>query len=294
MLIHTPLSRWLEAGWAQPAETHGVAVQGARVNYRGWGLADTGKPGLIFVHGFFAHARWWDHIAPWFVDRFRVAALDLTGMGDSDHRPAYSRKQYSDEIIGVAVDAALRRVTLVAHSFGSVSALYAAHLRPDLIERVIVIDANVFRREDEQVRAVPGQKFYESREAALLRYRLTPPGLWPEPAITAYLAEHSIIETPQGWRWKFDPETVRNAHREEIRSEVHGLSLAVDYIHGDQSEIAGPGTIASFLAAMPNCGTPVAIPMSHHHIMIEQPIALVTALRGLLANNRTGIARNTG
>jgi 3-oxosteroid 1-dehydrogenase len=37
----------------------------------------------------------------------------------------------------------------------------------------------------------------------------------------------------------------------------------------------------------PHAGQAIAIPAAHHHIMIEQPIALVAALRGLLANDPT-------
>jgi pimeloyl-ACP methyl ester carboxylesterase len=278
-----PLSTWLAESWSHEASVGEVEVDGATVRYRGWGLDDTGKPGLVLVHGFLAHARWWDHIGPRLADRYRVIAPDFTGMGDSDRRPVYSRRQYADELIAAARHAGVGRAAFVAHSFGAVSSLYAAKMAPDLVERVIVIDAHVFRSESEGTVAVQLEKFYPSFDAALSRYRLLPPGAWPDAEIEAYIARHSIRETAQGWGWKFDPETFRSAHREKLREELRGLPLPVDFVHAGNSEVVGDAELAAFLANMPCCGAPVTVPLSHHHIMIEQPVGLVAALNGLLA-----------
>jgi hypothetical protein len=48
----------------------------------------------------------------------------------------------------------------------------------------------------------------------------------------------------------------------------------------------GEAELAAFLANMPACGAPIIVPLSHHHIMIEQPVGLVAALNGLLAHPR--------
>ena len=70
-----------------------------------WGRA--GKPGLCFVHGGFAHAHWWDWIAPFYSDAFTVAALDLGGMGDSGHRAKYSLDTFAKEVATVCAHAGL-------------------------------------------------------------------------------------------------------------------------------------------------------------------------------------------
>ena len=41
--------------------------------------------GIVLVHGTFAHAHWWDFVAPLLTDTHDVIALDLPGCGDSDH-----------------------------------------------------------------------------------------------------------------------------------------------------------------------------------------------------------------
>lgn len=44
---------------------------------------------LVFVHGAAAQASWWDHVAPLLAADRRVTAIDLSGHGDSEWRPAY-------------------------------------------------------------------------------------------------------------------------------------------------------------------------------------------------------------
>ncbi|MEQ1819104.1 MAG: glycoside hydrolase family 15 protein, partial [Terricaulis sp.] len=45
-----------------------------------------------------AHANWWRFIAPFFTRDYRVAALDLSGMGDSGKRPEYNATLRADEM----------------------------------------------------------------------------------------------------------------------------------------------------------------------------------------------------
>ena len=44
------------------------------------------RPGLLLVHGNAAHAYWWSFIAPLLARDYNVAAMDLSGMGDSGWR----------------------------------------------------------------------------------------------------------------------------------------------------------------------------------------------------------------
>ncbi|HEY6869124.1 MAG TPA: alpha/beta hydrolase [Novosphingobium sp.] len=277
------LRTWLDQAWQQEAEVRSVEVEGARVSYRAWGLDHTDKPGLILVHGILAHARWWDHVAPSFADRYRVVALDFTGMGDSARRPAYSRPQYARELAGVARHAGLRDVVLVAHSFGATPALYAALHYPDLFERVIAIDARVFREHNGKYLPSRQERLYASREEAVSRYRLIPPSEGLDPEILAYVAWHSVAPGADGWKWKFDPETIDPVDRWGMVEEMRFKPLAVDLIHGGESSFMTDENIANFLHHMPSCGDPVEIPLANHHIMLEQPVALIAAINGLLA-----------
>lgn len=280
------LSAWLTRNWATEATTGAVDCEGAHIHYRGWNLSDRSKPGLLLAHGFLAHARWWDHIAPSLADRYRVIAPDFSGMGESDRRASYSRRQYGRELLAVAKAADFDRITFVSHSFGSVSALFAAKSAPEVTERVIVIDANIFQRLNRDATPAPGERTFPDSKAALSRFRFLPPLHKPVDQIVSYIAQHSIRRSGSGWGWKFDPRTYGTFDNEDIGEELRVLGIPIDLIRGAQSTVLDAAAAAALARNFLDCGEPVAIPNCGHHVMVEQPVALVMALNSLLTQQR--------
>jgi pimeloyl-ACP methyl ester carboxylesterase len=95
-----------------------------------------------------------------------------------------------------------------------------------------------------------------------------------------------VREGPDGWTWKFDPNAAASLNEEDYRDSLFGVEVPVDLIHGDMTEIMNPDRRAQLRRMAPNMGQEIAIPASHHHILIEQPASLVAAIEGLLANER--------
>lgn len=281
------IEQWLQHNWAQHPETFTVDVDGAAIACRGWNLADD-LPGLVLVHGFRAHARWWDHIAPALADAYRVVALDLSGMGDSDRRENYSRAQNARDVLGVARHCGMVPATIVAHSFGAIGSMMAAQMAPECVERLVVIDSALPTRDD-LVHTIPSvpQRFYPDEETAISRYRLIPPGGWPHPSVLAHIARHSVRQSAQGWTWKFDTRLPEGYNAEDYRDALFGIEVPVDVIHGDLTEIMTEPRRAQLRDMAHRLGKEVVIPACHHHVLIEQPAALVAALRALFANPRT-------
>jgi len=79
--------QWFEDAINVPSESAFVHAAGIGTHYLRWG--DRARPGLLLVHGNGAHAYWWSFIAPFLAREYNVAALDLSGMGDSGHRSEY-------------------------------------------------------------------------------------------------------------------------------------------------------------------------------------------------------------
>ena len=82
-----------------------VDVDGVNIHYLLWGKEGDSekneKPGLIFVHGNGAHAHWWAFIAPFFINEYQVAAIDLAGAGDSDYCETYTVDIFAKQIASV-------------------------------------------------------------------------------------------------------------------------------------------------------------------------------------------------
>ena len=126
------IPEWFWEAIEDEADRHSVTVEDCDVIFRTWG--DPQKPGVLLIHGMNAHSLCWDFIAPQLLDRFQIAAMYLTGMGDSDYRYNYNSETYALEITGVMNDAGFDSSgVVVAHSFGGYMAVKAANLYPEKI-----------------------------------------------------------------------------------------------------------------------------------------------------------------
>jgi pimeloyl-ACP methyl ester carboxylesterase len=136
---------WFLRALEVPFEDRTVEVAGAPIHYLYWeeqGGAD--RPGLVFVHGNGAHAHWWTFLAPFFLEHHRVAAIDLSGAGDSGRRDRYTPEQFAAEVAAVADDAGFGDdVIIVGHSFGGFITLKTGLLYNDRLAGVVLVDSAV-------------------------------------------------------------------------------------------------------------------------------------------------------
>ncbi|MGH7017284.1 MAG: alpha/beta fold hydrolase [Caulobacteraceae bacterium] len=142
-------------------------------------------------------------------------------------------------------------------------------------------------------------RIYPSLESALARFRFMPPQVPGNLFIADFIARRSLKRAPmpqgevaadgggEGWTWRFDPAFWEKLDRSGM-TEAGSARAPLAHIYGDRSEIirrhsqppGGFGGGPSLFAP----GTPtVIIPDSEHHIMVDQPLALVAALRALIA-----------
>ncbi|MBJ2303710.1 MULTISPECIES: alpha/beta fold hydrolase [unclassified Pseudomonas] len=279
---------WFSRAIAQAGQSNFVSVKGVELHYLSWSPLNSDKPVLLFVHGLRAHAHWWDCIAPFFAEHYRVVALDLSGMGDSGHRSEYPFQIAAADIVGFIEQAGLGPVVAIGHSYGGARVLRACADRPDLFQRLIILDALVVYPEDippfDPVK--PAQRrFYPDQATALGRYRLMP----EQPAALSYIvdhiARHSLVEHEQGLSWKFDPMLPSGVAQEEMAATLlPRVSRPVDFVYGEHSAIVSRAMAERIVSDLPNGRGPISMPDAHHHMMIDQPLALIALLRGLLAN----------
>jgi pimeloyl-ACP methyl ester carboxylesterase len=248
-----------------------------------WNHHEHDKPGLFFMHGFRGHARWWSFVAPYFLDRYRVYALDFSGMGESDGRAAFDPLVFALDIAAVVRDAGFERATMVGHSFGGNRLLRLCAEQPALIERAIVVDSYVrFLDEPGGVRVTARpRKLYDSYEAAKARYRLTPPEHAAPDYLLDYIAHHSIEQAEGGWRWRFADNLELATFEPDGAALLARVRVPVTYLYGALSRIGSdlPHKIVRHIAGARG---PIAVPEAHHHVMLDQPLALVAMLRALL------------
>jgi len=283
---------WFEQGLNAPGRSGRVTVAGARIHYQTWG--EVGLPGLVLIHGSNAHLEWWRFVAPLLADQFRVAALDLSGNGDSDHRDRYDGVTLAEEVWAVCQAAELGpRPFVIGHSFGGFVALETAHRFGADMAGVIFNDFTVRPPEDyiewglraeREGRTEPRRlRVYPELETAAGRFRLLPEQPIRYPDVHAWLARQSLKEVEGGWTWKFDPNLFEHLEMGvDQRDKFAGLACRSAVVLGQHSADDGARS-GPYMREITGGILPIVeIPNTHHHMMFEEPIALTMAFKGLL------------
>lgn len=284
-----PAPAWFDAALSGEPERTFFDHDGLAIELLVWGEA--GKPGILFLHGDSAHADWWSFIAPFFAADWRCAAISWSGMGRSDRRSGgYGFADWAQEAIAAIDAAGLDNgcgTMVVAHSLGGYPALMAGIADPR-IRGIISIDSAIIP--DEMLANVPRpvprpHKVYRTCEEALSRFRFMPPTVGDQHYAVDHIARTGLVAVPGGWSWAFDPEIWGNM--EERNRGLAALPAAarcpLALIVGEASELIGD-EIATYMRGLYPPGTPfIGIPEAGHHVMVDQPIALVAALRSCLA-----------
>ncbi|MCU1614669.1 MAG: putative alpha/beta hydrolase [Frankiales bacterium] len=276
----TTVPQWFTTAIETIPRTGEVVVREARIRYRSWGTA--GERNVVLVHGGAAHSRWWDHIAPLLATTNRVVALDLSGHGDSDHRTTYDVPTWAEEIVAVAEANGFEPgYTVVGHSLGGLVTLELAKRAPSPVREAIVIDSpiGVFGSKvpvEAQGLSEVKRKFYPSAAETIARFR-------PVPAqeslafVSDYIAAASVVETPEGWSWKFDSTILAGGHL--LAAQFTAMDARLAYFRAEYGVVS-----ASVRAVVERAGASfVELPQAGHAPMLDQPLALVTGIRTAFA-----------
>ena len=266
-------------------ETRAIEVDECDVAYRFY--PSPGKPGMLLIHGMNAHSRWWDFIAPQLLDRFQIAAMDLTGMGDSDYRYNYNSETYALEITGVMNDAGFDSSgVVVAHSFGGYMAVKAANLYPEKLSNLILVDSGIRHPEDpipDRTEMGGRAKVYPDKENAIARFRLQPPQPCENEFITQYIARNSLMPVDGGgWAWKFDEDLLTTLTEVERQPEDYQtLDVNLGLIYGAESELFSKRALEYMKELIPKPFPSYEVAKAQHHVFLDQPIAFIDTLRRL-------------
>ncbi|MDP6707426.1 MAG: alpha/beta hydrolase [Alphaproteobacteria bacterium] len=289
--VRAPAPDWFRWAIAKPLQSRRVAVEGCPIHYLFWEADEPAarQPGILFVHGGGAHANWWRFIAPFFTRDCRVAAMDLSGMGDSGTREAYDAGLRALELRGVLADAGLgRKPFVVGHSFGGYMTMRFGASYGEEIGGAVIVDSPIRTPEAaaEHRRRLPPmdrKNHYPTFEEALARFRLRPAQACENDFIVEHIARHSLVEATEGWTWKFHPQAMgRRRFGEPFHEHLQALKCRAALVFGEKSALVSRERAAYMSELMGPAAPIVEIPEARHHVMLDQPLAFVAALRALL------------
>jgi pimeloyl-ACP methyl ester carboxylesterase len=277
----TDAPAWFTAAVAKTPDLGETTVAGTRIAYRSWGESGSGQD-VLLVHGGAAHARWWDHIAPLLAIGRRVVAVDMSGHGDSGHGSRYTLDDWADQLAAAIDVTALRHPVAVGHSLGGIVSTVLAMRGVPVLDGLVVVDSPIEPTGPESRAEADSPSFgkgrvYATAEEAASRFRPVP-AQQSLPYTEAHIAANSVRGVDGGWGWKFDPAFVTMTG--DLPRTLDGLPCPAVFIAGERgilSPAARQALDASDEVAV------VEIPGAGHAMMLDEPVALVAALRGILA-----------
>jgi pimeloyl-ACP methyl ester carboxylesterase len=290
---------WFAAALAAPKTDGVVEVGGATIAWRRWGEAAkiSGRRGLVFVHGGVAHLGWWDFIAPFFMETHTPVALSLSGMGLSGWRPAYDMATYAGEVAAVAEATGLfagpDKPLIVGHSFGGFVTLATIVAHGARFAGGVVCDSPIRKKEHTGPRANPrrrGGRVYPDDATALARFSLMPAQDSANLFIIDHIAREALRDAVDergrpGRAWVHDPDLwLKMAFFPAEPFEAIAKAAApFAFVRGEKSVLVDDERWAKMGAYAGPAVPRISIPEAQHHLMLDQPLAFVSALRALQA-----------
>ncbi|MCW5666412.1 MAG: alpha/beta fold hydrolase [Piscinibacter sp.] len=237
-----------------------------------------GGPPVLLLHGLFASAAHWGHVAAALAQTHRVYAVDLRNHGASPRSADMSYLAMADDVLHLIEREGLDRPAVIGHSMGGNVAMALALTAPWSVGRLAVIDiapvtyAN--RWANDLQRAMGALLGAPDAGAA---------------AVLAGLGHWMIPRSPAGYAqfdWRTNLAAVAVSLHELCDFPRHlrhlGTALPLLAIAGGRSDRVVPLGAAAYRPMFPNARLEV-IDAAGHWVHADCPSALLGSLRRFLA-----------
>ncbi len=256
-----------------------------KVNLHAIHLGDERHPKMVLLHGGGANAHWWDHITPFFADRFHTVALDFRGHGDSDYPERVEPGRFQCDLSALLDHLDAPDAILVGHSMGGHIALrHAASSGAAIGPRAMVL-IEVSRGASSRARrgarlALAVRRTYPNEGDAIARYRFVPRAPGADESLRRSIATQSVRREDDGrFGFKFDGRWfgLPPDPSPDLKNAVCPTLL----VRGADSSLLSSEGAAALISELPRARF-VEISAAGHHVQIERPAEVVAAMEAFL------------
>lgn len=270
-------------------DEHNVMAGDVRLYVRQVG--EPHAPPVLFLHGIMGHRRDWDV----FIDRLaashRVIAPDQRGHGRSAWSHSYRVSEMADDAVALVERLELGSCPIVGHSMGAMVGLVVAARRPDLVERLVLVDIVPGSMETEFAAQMPDMfeamaaATYASVDDAVAEWQAGNP--LAQPDLLRNYVTHALVPDGVGrLRWGFDARGLRafssGVTGTELWQAIDAVSCPALVVRGQHSPVTTvreAGEVARRLGD----ATVVEIPAGGHDLGVEQPEAVAETVLDFLS-----------
>jgi pimeloyl-ACP methyl ester carboxylesterase len=253
-------------------------------------LGESGPP-VAFVHGLFGQGKNFTRFAKELAADHRVTLVDLPDHGRSPRSERFDLLEYAEAVAGVLEPG----TTLVGHSLGGKVAMVVALLRPDLVERLAVVDVSpvAYDHSDEF-------EHYISAMSALDLTVLDSRGdadealvaTVPSPTVRGFLLQ-SLRRDGGAWRWLLnldllgrDLDAITGWPADRL-ADLAPYDGPVLWVAGAESHYATDEQAAEMDRLFP-LNRKVTVKDAGHWVHSEQPEVFLEVLRRFLPDGGVG------
>lgn len=244
-------------------------------------------PHVLFLHGLFGQGRNWNEIGKRLADDHRVTLVDLPHHGRSGWNSDFDYPQMAGDVAAL-IDPE-DPPAVVGHSMGGKAAMALALLKPELVERLCVVDVlpvayermGLFSGYVEAMRSLDLSTL-DSRSAADDELS----GTIPERHIRAFLLQN-LRRDGDGWRWQINLDVIAD-HLGEIGdwpgdrfADVEPYKGPTLLIGGATSDYVDDQADAAMQRWFPRTRR-TTIKNAGHWVHSERPDVFLTVLRRFL------------
>jgi pimeloyl-ACP methyl ester carboxylesterase len=253
-------------------------------------LGGSGSP-VVFCHGLFGQGKNWTAIGKALADDHRILLVDLPDHGRSPRSDRFDYLDYADQVAElVAADFGTDDpVALVGHSMGGKVAMLLALRRPELVERLVVVDVAPVAYDhavefDGYIAAMKAIDLdgLDRRSDADEALR----GAVPDPMVRGFLLQ-SLRREGDGWHWLLNLDLLGrdlDLITDWPQDRVAGASAyqgPVLWVGGQASRYIRPEHAAAMDRWFP-LNRRVTVKDAGHWVHAEQPEVFVEVLRRFL------------
>jgi pimeloyl-ACP methyl ester carboxylesterase len=276
----------LRAAHAELADVthHWVADGSTRIHALSTGH---GLPTIVAIHGVAGFASGWMPFARARRGGGRLLAVDLLGHGETQRRPVdgYGSESQAEAVALLLDGLGLSATTVVGASWGGLVGLVLAATRPELVERLVMIDlAPSSTKAVDDVPPRPASFLSHSEVVAFERGRFPDA---PEETVELLAAGGTFPDPGGRILPRHDPlfDRMWPFRAEDHWGRLSSLSQPLLVVRAGNSYVLQPQD-ADRMAATAPAGRLVTIPDAGHLVHLERPAELAAAVDEFIGSTR--------